>query len=360
MVHRQTGAATSFRAYDGGGGRTLIDKINDSPLMQAMTGQGMKGEAFSPAKNGASKGPESPQNYGFTSVVADALGGAGKALGKCAEGFMNFIGGNRSFPVCGVMDDRRHRLKNLAEDAAKGSSAMFGLKEWGQQFLNTDTGQYLTGNIEKKHRFALVENQNGKTQQQGSGSGGSGGGAAAAAAATGRHIYGGGVLSRREEGLPDLLLPLKFQTGSGVEFEIEQLSPDDVIARSNYNIEKGERGPSITPYDSGGGNGGGGGGDGGGGGGATGQATGQKTLHKEDSTIWIEQNKKDTQCTHGDANSRQRAGSDSTVFYGSANSCQSTDGHSHIMGANVHIWVAGGCFSDMPIIVKRDGLCKDR
>lgn len=109
-----------------------------------------------------------------------------------------------------------------------------------------------------------------------------------------------------------------------------------------------------------------GGNGGAGGNGASGQqqkkkSYGQKSAKDDNkkSSVAIEQNGKDTTSTHGDALSRQRGGSDSTVFFAN-NSCQSTDAHSHILGGGVHIWVAGGCFSDMPIIVKRDGLCKDR
>ena len=90
------------------------------------------------------------------------------------EMIINFMGGNRSFPMAGAMDDRRHRLFNLAQDAAKGATAMFGLREWGQQFLNTNDGMYMTGNTQNKIRMALVENQNNQQapQQQGSGSSG--------------------------------------------------------------------------------------------------------------------------------------------------------------------------------------------
>jgi hypothetical protein len=46
---------------------------------------------------------------------------------------------------------------------------MFGLKEWGQQFLITDDGIHMTGNKETKIRFQLVENNNKQQQQGGSG-----------------------------------------------------------------------------------------------------------------------------------------------------------------------------------------------
>jgi phage gp45-like len=314
-MHRATPLHTSFRAYTSGGARSAVHEVDDGYKMQLGKANGMKNETRERI--------ESPQNYGFSSVVADGDKGPNNSLTNSAEQVISFIGGNRSFPMGQSMDDRRHRLWNLAKDAAKGASSVFGLKEWGQQLLNTDTGQYLTGNVEKLNRFQLVENKNGQKQQ-----------------ATSQSKVNPST-NRYET--------IKFVSSySGVEFEIEVVPP--VVSVLNAD-------GTVNLLD-GGGNGGGDSQQGQQQ--PTSQSTGQKTLHKEESTIWIEQNKKDTQCTHGDANSRQRASSDSTVFYGSDNSCQSTDGHSHIMGAGVHIWVAGGCFSDMPIIVKRDGLCKAR
>src|SRR4029453_1659796 len=117
-MHRATPLNSSFRAYSAGGGRATIDTIDDNKFMQESNNTGgMKGEKF--------PWMESPQNYGFTSVVADAdkSSNPGGITGS-AEGFLSFMGGNRSFPVMGVMDDRRHRLMNLAKDAAKGAAAM--------------------------------------------------------------------------------------------------------------------------------------------------------------------------------------------------------------------------------------------
>src|SRR5215831_19799402 len=135
-MHRATPLQTSFRAYTGGGARATIDKIDDSTLMQSMGGNFMHSETR--------QGVESPQNYGFTSVVMDgdskstqtggegqgAGGGGGEGQqGGTAEGFMMFGGSNRSFPVCLVMDDRRHRLNGLD----KGDVAMFRTKQDKQQ-----------------------------------------------------------------------------------------------------------------------------------------------------------------------------------------------------------------------------------
>jgi phage gp45-like len=292
-MQRQTPQDSSLRAYQGGGCITCIPEIDDSKGIQETKGsRGMKGENW-PSNI-------SPQNYGFSSVVADATKSASGLIQQCAEGFMSFIGGNRNFPLCGVMDDRRHRLKDLAKDAAKGAVSMFGLKEWGQQLLNTEDGWFMTGNTQKKNRFQLVDNQNGKKQQ--------------------------GPQAGTKS----------FRSKSGVQFDIEVIGP---LAA----------------------NGGGAGGGNGGSGEVGGMATGQKTLHKEESKIWLEQNSKDTTSAHGDAYSSQRGGSDSSTYYKDRSfSCQSTSEHSHIRAEGNHIWVdKGACYSDMPLIIKKDPHCKD-
>jgi phage gp45-like len=317
-MHRQTGAASAFRGYDSGGARALIDKIDDSPLMQTMTGTGMKGEAFSASKSGKFKGPEAPQNYGFTSIVADATKGANGMIQKCAEGFMSFVGGNRSFPVAAIMDDRRHRLKNLGKDAAKGASAMFGLKEWGQQLLNTEDGWYMTGNTEKKVRFQLVGNQNGKTQQQ------------TPAQAQAHARAGGGLLK-----------PIIRKSKSGVEFEVEVIP---------YAGE-------VTPLAGSGGSGGGGNGSGGGGGQSgqqASQSTGQKTLHKEESKQFFDMT---TASLHqGNSDHHHEVKSDRAVGYHKSNdhSYRADSSHAHIHFDGGHIWVDGSCYASKPIIIKPD------
>ena len=161
MVYRHTPLASAMRGYTAGGSRASIGPIDDSKLMQETNNcQGMRGEFWGRM--------EAPQNYGFTSVTADPDEDEKTGMRKdSAEGMVSFMGGNRSFPVMGPTDDRRHRLFNLAKDAAKGAVAMFGLREWGQQFLNTEDGMHMTGNKEKKIRISLVENKNGKQQQQG-------------------------------------------------------------------------------------------------------------------------------------------------------------------------------------------------
>jgi hypothetical protein len=151
-MFRATPVDTSFRSYSGGGCRTCIDTVDDSKLMQETNGaRGMKGESWPTS--------EAPQNYGFTSVVAPATkDGQGNIL-DCAEGFMQFMGGNRNFPVCGVMDDRRHRLKGLKP----GDSAMYRQKDDGRQFHLTDEGGYWSDTVTT--RMQLVS-QSGAPQQQ--------------------------------------------------------------------------------------------------------------------------------------------------------------------------------------------------
>jgi hypothetical protein len=101
--------------------------------------------------NEARKAIESPQNYGFTSVVRDATKDAQGKLQQCAETFVSFMGGNRSFPVFGNMDDRRFRLKELQ----KGDVAMFDYLQH-QLHMNND-GVFLTGRTDKKLKLQLVD-----------------------------------------------------------------------------------------------------------------------------------------------------------------------------------------------------------
>lgn len=161
-MHLSTPAQAAFRSYVSGGARATIDQVDDSKLMQESAGNFMKGETR--------KGVESPQNYGFTSVVADATKGKDGQIEDSAEGFVQFMGGNRSFPVMGVMDDRRHRLKGLE----KGDTAMYRQKDDGQQFHMTKDGGFWSAQTEKTVRMQLVDKQ--QDQQQGGGSGSSGGG----------------------------------------------------------------------------------------------------------------------------------------------------------------------------------------
>ena len=151
-MHRATPEAMSLRTHTSGGARAVVDKVNDKSLMQEMGGNFMANEARDKI--------ESPQNYGFTSVVAEATKRQDGQITDSAEGFITFCGGNRSFPVCGVMDDRRHRLKGLQ----KGDTAMYRQRDDQQQFHMTTDGGYWSAPNNKTVRMQLVPQ---KQQQQG-------------------------------------------------------------------------------------------------------------------------------------------------------------------------------------------------
>src|SRR5262245_56906189 len=103
-MHKVSPLAAAFRAFSAGGSRALIDSVNDKSLMQESNDtQGMHSESFPKM--------EAPQNYGFSSVVSKATKGKDGKITGSAEAFVSFMGGSRSFPVCSMMDDRRHRIK---------------------------------------------------------------------------------------------------------------------------------------------------------------------------------------------------------------------------------------------------------
>lgn len=326
-MHRSTGANTLQRSYGSGGSRTLIDEIDDGPLMQTTKGSAMKGEVH--------KDVESPQNYGFTSVVADAKKGKDGQIEQCAEGFMSYMGGNRAFPVCAIMDDRRHRLKGLAKDAAKGATAIYGQKEWGQQYLNTKDGQFITGNKEKKNRMQLVENQNGKKSSSQASAQSASAQIASARIAGARSVTPHAV-SINAEGR------LAFRTKSGVEFEIEdELVVMAAAADGGGGVATG--GGEQKSEDSG-------------------KPTGQKTLHKEETEIALEQNGTETFSQHGKLYTSVRGGSDGSMYYKDRKICsQTTEKHVHMrFGENTKIWVdEDGHWSEGPIMQKKDKHCKE-
>jgi phage gp45-like len=156
-MHRATPLNIALRAFTSGGARGVVTKIDDSKFMQEMTGNFMHNESRGKV--------EAPQNYGFTSVNMppdfDALG---KIIGA-AEHFSSFIGGARSFPIAAAIDDRRHRLFNLAA----GDVAMFRTAIDQLQFHLAQEGGFWTGPNSKKLRMALVQPDQ-QQQQQGSGS----------------------------------------------------------------------------------------------------------------------------------------------------------------------------------------------
>jgi phage gp45-like len=264
MVQRSTPMFTSYRAYSGGGSRTTIHEVDDEQLMQESKGNFTKGETRDKV--------ESPQNYGFTSVVADAEKGKDGQIDSSAEGFVSFMGGNRSFPVMGIMDDRRHRLIGLAKDAAKGAAAMFGLREWGHQHLITEDGVFTTGNEDKKIRMALVKNKNNQQQQ-----------------------------------------PSQQQQANGA----------------------GAGGASSS------------------GGGTQQKQKGQRSLHKEDSSTYVDMTKDSVHTVRGSGNVEATDSKTLTYHSDKSKSTRADDTHTHIKNGAV-IWVSKGCFASMPIIIKDD------
>lgn len=149
-MHRQTPLSAAYVGYTGGGSRTLIDKVDDDQLMQEMNGSMMFGEARQKV--------EAPQNYGFTSVVRPATKGKDGKIEDCAEGYMSYAGGNRSFSFCAVMDDRRYRPMGLKP----GENAQYD--DIGQMTLMRRNGLYL-----------LTLDSEDDSQQQGGGGAGGGG-----------------------------------------------------------------------------------------------------------------------------------------------------------------------------------------
>ena len=128
-MHRATPSMSSFRAYSAGGARSVVDKVDDGRLMQEMSGNFMKGETRSKV--------ECPQNYGFTSCVLPAKKGKDGQIEDSAEAFISFMGGNRSFPVAAIMDDRRHRPMGLKP----GENAQYD--DIGQMTLMRRNGLFL-------------------------------------------------------------------------------------------------------------------------------------------------------------------------------------------------------------------------
>jgi phage gp45-like len=185
-MHRATPLNTSIRSYTAGGSRSVVDKVDDTKLMQEMAGSIMHNESR--------KEIEAAQNYGFTSVVFDAEKDQnGKKVG--AELFMSFMGGNRSFPAAGPMDDRRHRMYKLE----KGDTAMFRGRGDKQQFHMTKDGGFWSAPQDKTVRMQLLtsNSESNSTVQQG-GSGGSGASAATRdAGASGGSSSGGGQQQKR-------------------------------------------------------------------------------------------------------------------------------------------------------------------
>jgi hypothetical protein len=148
-MHRATPANSSFRAYSAGGARALLSKFDDLKGVQEVAASFMKGEAR--------KGIEHAQQYGFTSVPFDPDPEKDGKPGLGPEAFVSFIGGNRSFPSMGPIDDRRHRMKGLVP----GDVALFGGKDTGQQFHMNGIGTFMSAfaGAGKKLRLQLQKKE---------------------------------------------------------------------------------------------------------------------------------------------------------------------------------------------------------
>jgi phage gp45-like len=163
-MHRATPLNSSFRAFTGGGTRGIVHEADDTKLLQEMKANFMVNETR--------EAIESPQNYGFTSVVFDAEKDMMGKVQAAAEHFTSFLGGNRTLPVS-IMDDRRHRLYKLD----KGDTAMFRGRGDKQQFHLTQDGGFWTAPQDKTVRMSLIpENSESNSTQQSAGAGGAGGG----------------------------------------------------------------------------------------------------------------------------------------------------------------------------------------
>jgi|SRR5262245_14390598 len=264
-MHRATPLNSSFRAYSAGGSRAVIHEVSDGPQMQETKANFMRNETR--------ENIECPQNYGFTSVCADGDKDDKGNLTMGPEAFIGFNGGNRSFPVAYVMDDRRHRLKELE----KGDSAMFRGRKDRQQFHFSKDGNFMSCRDDRIQRIALVPKPDDDQQQQQQ-SGTSGGG------------------------------------GKG-----DQKGKQD-------------------------------------------KAEGQKSALDDNkkSQVYMEQ-KGDVQTQrHGDAHSAQRPSDSSTYMSDRKKSTQVTEKHSHLRTGDFRIFTDEmGCWSEIPMLVKKDSYCKE-
>jgi phage gp45-like len=212
-MHRATPLNSSFRAFTGGGTRSAVDQIDDSKLMQEHSGNFMSGESR--------KGVEAPQNYGFTSVVMPAIKDAMGMISDSAEAVISFMGGNRSFPVAGVMDDRRHRLHGLQP----GDSAMFRTAMDQLQLHLTGDGGFWSAAQDKTVRLQLVKKQ--QQQQQG-------GGASSRDASSGSGQGGQQQSGGQQKGQKPV-----YKNGQSSDFFVHITSDGTMASGSNVYLRQG-------------------------------------------------------------------------------------------------------------------------
>jgi hypothetical protein len=159
-MHRQTPLNSALRGFFSGGSASVVSEVDDTKLMQEGAGNFLANETR--------KAIQSPQNYGFTSVVFDAEKDAMGKIQASAETFTSFLGGNRSYPVNGNMDDRRHRMFQLE----KGDTAMFRGRGDKQQFHMTQDGGFWTAPQDKTVRMHLLQQDSESNSTMGGGSSG--------------------------------------------------------------------------------------------------------------------------------------------------------------------------------------------
>jgi hypothetical protein len=310
-MHRSTPSNTAFRAFSGGGSRVLVDKADDDKQMQE--GNKCQGQHSEQWNN-----MEAPQNYGFTSVVHPADKNDDGQIESSAEGHVSFAGGNRSFPIMGNMDDRRHRMK----EAKPGDSGMNRGAKDRQQFHMTKDANYMTCRNDRKQRMALVP----KEEEKKEGGGGRSGAAARA---------------------------FQFSVSA---LAGEHITPSEAEARA-----LGSTSPEAMAVADGGG--GSSGGAAGGKGGGKEKLKGQKPAFEdnEKSDIAFEQNGKENFHQHGQYYSSTRGGSDVSNYYENRKkSSQATENHVHMRYEDFKIWVdKEGHWSEMPIMQKKDKHCKE-
>jgi hypothetical protein len=140
-MHRNTPNNIALRTHTAGTTRATVAHMEgDTSLMQSVSADVSSNESRS--------GIEAPQNYGFTSHnhSRDDSGSA--------ETFISFQG--RSFPSCGPVDDRRHRLRGIDE----GDCAMHRGKDDDMQTHFASDGMYHSA--PQQVRMQLVPSGSGK------------------------------------------------------------------------------------------------------------------------------------------------------------------------------------------------------
>lgn len=163
-MHKMDARSSSFRGYVSGGSRGVVGEIDDNHNMQEVKGNMMRGESRSKM--------ERVQNYGFTSAIlpGDKEGSEG-VIKKGAEMIISYLGGNRSLPFIGAIDDRRHRPYGLkpGENAQYDDAhQMTYIARDGVYILSLDSKDKDDKNVERKSSLRHVEKkkQERKTGQQ--------------------------------------------------------------------------------------------------------------------------------------------------------------------------------------------------